>query len=200
MSSDVSLVLALRRALARAKGGGGLARALVTELRGEGGAGRDAARRVLLGSPLGAALAPLQAGADEVAMLASLVAVASESSSLAVGRSGGSLSITLERWLKAKEGAKMEDRVMRFRGLVASLVLGAVTAMMAELGPLVGSLSFSAPQAPSGGEGLVLAAAAMAAVASGMLGVYMSGRGFGANVAVRAVARATTSPIASSGR
>ena len=90
---------------------------------------------------------------------------------------------------------------MGFRGMVTSGVLGAVTAMVSSLGQLVGSLNFQGGT-PAADQGVLLVGgAAMAAIGSGVLGFFMSGKGFPVNVAVTlgvfALVGAAASPLAS---
>ena len=196
MKSDLQMLLALRRVLQSAAEGEGIARSVVEEMRGLSPAGTLAARKVLLGNPPSASFGPLRnESGEEVAVLASLIASAARSSVPAVGRNGGALAETLERWVKARESRALEQRVMKFRSLMTSAILGAVTGLLAALGPLVGSIQFSAPPVANGG--LVYGAAAMTAVSSGMLGAYMSGRRFYVNVALSLCAFALVSSLAS---
>ncbi len=148
------------------------------------------------------ALQPLvRSKSEEVSMLASLIVTAPRSSTTLVGASGDALAGTLERWAKARENTRLENRVFRFRSLITSGVLGAVTAMIASLGPVVANLNFESAAAAAGGGSILYAAAAYAAIAAGMLGLFMSGRGFYANVAVAlgvfALVSALASPVAS---
>ena len=87
-----------------------------------------------------------------------------------------------------------------FRGLVTSGILGAVTAMIAALGPLVGALG-TFGGAPSDPSALAYCAAAMAAISSGMLGTFITGRGFYqyvlAALAAYGVVWAAASPLGS---
>jgi hypothetical protein len=85
--------------------------------------------------------------------------------------------------VKAKESARLEQKVLKFRSLITSAVLGAVTAMVASLGPIVGNLSFTSMPVVSP-DALLPAAAGMTAMSSGMLGFFMSGRRFYTNVVV----------------
>jgi hypothetical protein len=184
MNQDVARILSLKRILESVAQGSGISRSAVQELRGTDRLGKEAARGLLLGYPVPLAMRPMMDhGAAEVAMLASLVAAAPGSSAPAVGRRGSAVARTLERWVKAKEARALEQKVMRFRSLVTSGVLGAVTGMVATLGPMVGSLGFGGGQGPGGGA-LVYGAAAMTAVSSGLLGAFMSGRGLYVNVAL----------------
>jgi len=176
----------------------GLARSLVLELGPADPACSGVARSLLLGNPLEKSLQVLaERGSDEVAMLASLVVSAPKSSAPLVGRSGGTLAETLLRWTKAKENRRLEQRVHRFRGLVASAVMGAVTAMLASLGPLVSSLNLLEGMAGSSTGTLPFAGACMAAIGSAMLGLYMSGRGLVLNVLVAVGVFAIVTLIAS---
>lgn len=196
MKSDLPALLALRRVLKSAADGEGVARSVVEELRGLFPEGSASARRVLLGNPLSVSLRPLaESSGGEVSMLASLVASAPRSSAPLVGRSGGALAVTLERWVKARENRVLEQKVLRFRSLMTSAILGAVTGLLATIGPLVGDIQFAGPPASSGA--LVYGAAAMTAMSSGMLGAYMSGRGFYVNVAASLFAFALVSALAS---
>jgi hypothetical protein len=197
LKGEPSSLLSLRRALESAGQGAGMARSVVVALGRGGGVGAEAARRLLLGGSIPSAMEPLMAeGTEEVAMLASLVVAAPKSSAPVLGRSAGAVAKTLERWAKEKESRALERRVMRFRGVVTSGVLGAVTAMLATLGPLVGALG-SVPGEAAAGGALVYGAAAMTAVSSGMLGALMSGRGFYVNVAVSLAAFLAVGAVAS---
>lgn len=200
MNADLSAILSLRRVLESAGDGMGMARSLVKELGGLEPDGADSARMLLLGYPLSVSLRPLLDGrSEEVSMIASLIVSAPRSSTSLVGRSGQALAMTLERWVKARENGKLENRALRFRSLVTSGVLGAVTAMVASLGPVVGNLSFGSAPTVSPGT-LLSAAAGMTAISSGMLGYFMSGKGFFANIAVSlavfAVVSVAASPLA----
>ena len=195
MNPDLSMVLSLRRVLESAAEGKGMARGLIEQLRGTSGAGSEAARMLLLGYPIPISLRLLeQTSSQEAAMLASLIISTPRSSATLVGTSGKALADTLERWVKLRENWKLEQKVLRFRSLITSAVLGAVTAIMATLGPVVGSLSFETSQ-PRAGD-LLPAAAVMVAVSSLMLGLYMSGRRFPVNVAVSLVVFGLVSAIA----
>ena len=200
MNADLAMVLSLRRVLESARDGKGMSRSIVDEL-GHASPNSEPARLLLLGYPLAASLKELTEHVSlEVAMLASLIVSTPKSSAGLVGSSGEALATTLERWVKAKESAKLEQKVLWFRSMVTSGVLGAVTAMVASLGPLVGNLNFSALPTASP-QGLLLAAAGMTAVSSGMLGIFMSGRRFFVNVAlslaVFGLVSVITSPLVS---
>jgi hypothetical protein len=198
---DLSMVLSLRRVLESASDGEGMARGLIEGLRGTAGIGADAARMLLLGYPISVSLRPFEeVGSPEAAMLASLIVSTPRSSARLVGDSGKTLADTLEKWVKLRENRKLEQKVLRFRSLIISAVLGAVASMIATLGPVVGSLTFESPSGPRAGA-LIPAAAAMVAVSSMMLGLYMSGRRFPLNVivslAVFGVVSALASPLSS---
>jgi hypothetical protein len=135
-------------------------------------------------------------GSEEVGMLASLIVSTPRSSTALVGKSGEELAGTLERWVKLRENRRLEQRVLRFRSVITSGVLGAVTAMVAALGPIVGGLSFTGP-AVQGASGVLPAAAVMTAVSSGMLGLFMSGRRMFVNLAIALVVFALVSLLAS---
>ncbi len=201
MNQDLRAILALRRVLQSAKKGMGMAQSLVKELREYGAPDSETTRLLLLGFPLSVALQPLvRSKSEEVSMLASIIVTAPRSSTILVGASGEALAGTLERWAKARDNTRLENRVFRFRSLITSGVLGAVTAMIASLGPVVASLNFEGAAAAGGGS-ILYAAAAYAAIAAGMLGLFMSGRGFYVNVAVAlgvfAFVSALASPLAS---
>ena len=185
MNEELATILALRRVMEASTEGEGIARALVEELGGSRPRGSDVARMLLLGYPFRSALEQfIERAPEEVAMLASLLVAAPSSSAEMVGRNGSAFGAILERWVKARENARIEQKVHQFRSVVTSGVLGAVTAMISSLGPLVGTLSFAAG-APAAAPGdLLWAAAALAGLASAMLGLFMSGRRFFVNVFV----------------
>lgn len=200
MNPELLLVRSLRRVLESASEGKGVARSLVEELRPSALPWSGAAKMLLLGYPLRASLETfLESPSEEAAMLASLIAASPASSARLVGKKGEALAATLEEWVKAKESRRLEGKVMRFRSLVTSGVLGAVTAMVASLGPLVGSLSFGGAPPAVDPTALLAGGAAMAVVGSGVLGFYLSGRGFLLNVAVTifvyALVGAAASPL-----
>ena len=117
-------------------------------------------------------------------MLASLVLSSKHSSAVATGKKGETLSNLAEKWVKARENQRLEARVRRMRSLLASGVAGAVCAMIATIGPLLGSLSDIANPGPTTAGSLLYPGAAMALISSGLLGIYTSGRGFYVNVLV----------------
>jgi hypothetical protein len=185
LKTELSVLTSLRRALESAGQGMGMAQALVRELGATRPSGADAARMLLLGRPLGQSLQRLAEGElEEVSMLSSLMASVPKSSTKLVSASGGALAGTFENWVKARDSLKLEQKVMRFRSLIASGVLGAVVAMIATLGPVVGSLDLSGGGPTLSPNSLVYASAALTAVSSAMLGLFMSGRGFYLNVLV----------------
>jgi hypothetical protein len=196
MNPDLSTILSLRRVLESTKEGKGVARSLVEEMGRMSPLGRTVARLILLGYPLQSALSPLVEGnSQEVSMLSSLLGSAPRSSATLVGRNGEAFSHTLERWVKVRENRILEQKVFRFRSILASGVLGAVTAMISSLGPVVGNLSLSGG-APVDASALAYAAAAMTIISSGMLGLFMSGRRFFVNIAVSLAVFALVSLVA----
>ena len=165
------------------------------------GEGSEVARSLLLGFPVKKSLRLfVDGGSAEVSMLSSLILGSQRSSVHRLGGTGTVLASTLEKWIRAKENRSLEQKVMRFRGFVSSGVMGAVTAMMASLGPVVGNLSILTNSAPSRGGDLLAWAAVMAAIGSGMLGLYLSGRNFIFNVVVTlctfALVAAAVAPLA----
>lgn len=193
-------MLSFRRVLESAAAGKGIARSAVEELADVVPLGTEAARLLLLGFPLRVALRPLVEGAnEEVSMIASLVVTAPRSSVAVVGRDGGTLAATLERWVKARESRALEQKVLRFRSLLTAGVLGGVAGMIATLGPLVGGIGLQGVALGAGR--LMPCAAAMTAVSSGVLGAFMSGRrlylSIGVSLAAFAVVGAFASPLAS---
>jgi hypothetical protein len=202
MDKDLSVILSLRRVLETVAEGRGVSQSTVRELRNQE-EGAEVARLALTGLPPSKSYASLMSSkSEEAAMLASLIVGAPMSSASLVGLRGSSLSGTFERWAKLRENARLEWKVVRFRGLVTSGVLGGVMAMIAAIGPLVGALDFASGM-PTGPSSLPTAAAAMTVVSSSMLGIFMSGRGFLVNVAVSlaffVAAYSLASPLASSG-
>jgi hypothetical protein len=198
MNSESVTVLAFKKVLESAGDGMGLARAVAKELRGIRPFGSEAARLILLGFPLPVALRPLiQSGREEGAMLASLIVSAPRSSSTIIGRSGTILAGTLEKWVEARESGTLQQKAMRFRSLVTSGVLGAVTAMIASIGPLVGSLDFNGASTVVDPTTFLYCAAGLTGMSSFMLGLFMSGRGFYLNMAVSLGVFALVSLLAS---
>ena len=198
MNADFALILALKKVLESARSGMGMAQSVARELRAVGPLGRESARLILLGYPLDVALRPIvESGAEEISMLAALIVSAPRSSAVMIGKSGGILADILERWVKTKESGKLQQKVLRFRSLVTCGVLGAVTAMVSSLGPLVGSLNFNGTPPASGGAALMYAAVGYTGISSCMLGFFMSGRGFYLNAAVGLGVFAVVSALAS---
>jgi len=198
LNPDLSTILSLKRVLESAGEGMGMAQSLVRELRNVEPLGTETARLLLLGFPLQVALGHFtRTKSEEVAMLASLMLSAPRSSSALVGMSGSVFAGTLERWVKARESSELEQKVMRFRSIITSAVLGAVSAMIASLGPLMGILALAGNQPPANSITLQYAAAAFTGVSSGMLGLFMSGRGFYVNIVVSMALFAFVSALAS---
>ena len=189
MTDELSLLLTLRRVLESARDGRGVAETLVRELRDAGLPGKEVAGKLLLGLPLTVSARSLLMGkSNEVAMLASLIVSSATSSAPLVGRNGEVLSYTLERWVKAKENRRLEERVLRFRSMIASAILGAVSGMLASLGPVLGSLNFSAGHGQASPGYLPYAAGVMIIVSSGLLGLFMARGRFYVNVVASTLA------------
>ena len=198
MNDELATISSLKKVLESAGAGEGIARALVREIRGMGPEGAAVARMILIGYPISISLGPLvKSKSEEVSMLSALVGSATKSSSTLVGKKGRTFAAVLERWAKMKENEKLEIRVQAFRALLTSGVLGAVTAMLASLGPLVASLNFVEGTPPVAAGSLLLAAGGMTAISSGMLGFFMSGRRFYINVLVALTMYAIVSSVAS---
>lgn len=185
MSGELSTVLALRRVLQSVANGRGIAESIVRELPHDARGGEESARSVLLGLPLQVALQSVTNGASsEVSMLASIVVQLAKISAPLGGKNGEALSYILERWVKVRESNRLEERVQRFRALIASAVLGAVTAMISTLGPLLASFGSGGLGVSQGSSNFLYAGFAMAISSSAMLGVFISGRRFYLNVSV----------------
>jgi hypothetical protein len=204
MNEELSMVSSFRRVLEEIGRGRGTSQALVRELKEAHGEGRNIARKTLLGSPFWEALGPSEAGlSPELTMLASLIATAGRGSSRLMGIRGGELTDTVERWVRAKETDRMEDKVMRFRALVASAVMGAVVATVAGVGPIVSGLNLESGSLSAGSPLLLPAAGLVSVVSSTMLGLYVSGRGFLMNslitLATFTIVVALVGPLASAG-
>jgi len=188
MDQELSVVLAFRRVLERTAEGMGVSQALLRELGSAGPAGNEVRRSLLLGLSPGAALFPITNGySAEASMLASLVLSSKASSVVTTGKKGETLSDLAEKWVKARENQRLESRVIRVRSLLASAVAGAVCAMIATIGPLLGSLSDITNPAPAAAGSLLYPGAALALISSGLLGLYTSGRGFYLNVLVTGI-------------
>jgi hypothetical protein len=198
LSAELSMIAALRRALERASGGLGMSESLVVELRGQGQRATGVARALLLGHPIELSMGPLLSEhSEEVAMLASLVVASTQRSTALVGARGREMSYTLEKWVKLRENAKLEAKVHRFRCLIASGVMGGVCGMIASIGPIIGSFDLSLSGTPVRPVGLVLAAAIMTILSSGMLGLFVSGRNFYLNIIASVLAFALVSVMVS---
>jgi len=131
MNADFDTMLALKKVLESASYGMGMSQSVARELGTVRTIGSESARLVLLGYPLHEAMSPLvESGSEEVSMLASLIVSVPRSSSVMVGKSGGILADTLDRWVKTKESEKLQQKALRFRSLITCGVLGAVSAMV----------------------------------------------------------------------
>jgi hypothetical protein len=185
LNQELAIVLSFRRVLEREGEGMGVSQSLVRELKDSGPFGKEVGRRLLLGLPPVVALGPISNGPwAEAAMLATLVVTSKASSVILTGRKGEALSNLAERWVKARENQRLEEKVKRTRSLLASAVVGAVCSMIASIGPLLGSLSSLADSRPAPPVSLQYPGAAMALISAGLLGFYTSGKGFYLNVLV----------------
>jgi hypothetical protein len=185
MNRRLARLQLLKSVLGSISAGRGVSASVVLSLRGGKGPEGLAARLVLLGFPPSVSMAPIVSDKSrELGMLASLVTLASNSNVASVGKKGSELSTVLERWLKADDERAMEAKILRMRGLIMSAVLGAVMATVSALGPIVASTDFLGAGVAAQGPTLLYASAAMVAVSSSMLGLFLSGRRFYLNLAV----------------
>jgi len=151
--------------------GRGLASAVVENFTGTPHG--EVARDVLLGVPAGEALARLGGECEEVAMLVSMAAATGLAGTRSIGLRGRKLSTLMERWLREEEAWRAEMAVLRMRGLIVSVVTGAVCATIAGLGPLLAGFGLAAAAQHGGGEYMLYAAGAMSAASGFMLGLFV---------------------------
>jgi len=201
MKKDLRRLLLMKRIMTSMNSGRGISTSIVTAFREGESKERAAARRVLLGHSHRAAMADLASDRiRELAVLAAIINVTSFSSAKILGKKGGELANLLERWLKAREARLLEQRVFEMRGLIMSAVLGAVVAILSALGPVVGDAGLLGGSVEPVGPGLYYASAAMVAVSSSMMGLFLSGRRFVLNVVlalgVYGIALSVAAPIA----
>jgi hypothetical protein len=202
MKEDGGEMTALREVLGRLCQGKGLSGALVEVFTGKKADLREAARLSLLGHPPEVSLAStLKSSQPEVSMLAELIVGGAKTDAWLVGKRGGEVALTLEKWVKAREGRRMEMKVMAFRSIVMASILGGVMAMVSTLAPVVGAVSLGGESSATDTNLVVYVGAAMACLSSGVLGYYTSGRRFLLNIAltlaVFAVVATAISPLAS---
>ncbi|QQG49152.1 MAG: hypothetical protein HY247_02235 [archaeon] len=195
MDPDLELVRSLRKVLEMAASGRGIGASVVAEL-GRSRRGEAAAREVLLGHPYQGALWGVLGGGHEVSTMLSLISTAEVSSVPLVAESAKGLAATVERWLKAKENARLESRVMVFRSAIASGVIGAVTAMIASLGPVVSSLDLHGQASRPDPASILLGAFALATIGSAFLGAFVSGKKFIVSVCITTVTFASVALLA----
>ncbi|HXW37268.1 MAG TPA: hypothetical protein VEJ36_05140 [Nitrososphaerales archaeon] len=195
MKEKFELVSKLRRVFMNMRQGLGLAHSLVETFRDSEGGHTEVARRILLGIPPAVALESLtSAGSEELRMLVNLLAGAGGASARLVGEKGERLSGIVEGWLEAQESSQLERRVMHTRGLIMCTVLGAVVAMMATIGPLVGVEQISTAAVPVASRALLeLSSCLMAALSGGMLGAFTGGKRLYQNVILTVAAFVITS-------
>ena len=176
MRGEFAALQSLREALGMMADGRGASGALVVALRDSRGTDQ-VARETLLGKPPRAALRPLlSSGGREAALLASLVAGSESGDSELMGRRGEELSRVIEGWLEARAARQLEQRVLAFRGLLVSAVLGGLCAMVSTLAPLLGGLPGQGGAPPDIGA-LQAWAGTMAVASASMLGLFTSRRG-----------------------
>jgi hypothetical protein len=191
MNSRLATLLRLRQAFRATASGEGLAAALVGAFREAEGRESDVARKLLLGQPPRDALGSAAAEGDsDLGILCALVTGSSGANARLLADRGERLSLTIERWLKRSEARRAERKILQTRGLIMSAVLGAVLAILASLGPLVGNMAFLAPGPQLQAGSYFIPCGVMAGVSSVMLGLFMSGRGFYTNLAVSIAAYA----------
>jgi hypothetical protein len=183
MNPELDILMTLSRVLGDVGNGRGVAGALVRSFGSSRGQSADVARLTLLGHPPEVAMGGLLLGhGPEVAMLSGLIVNGARGNSILVGKKGEELAKSLESWINTREGRKLEQRVLAFRGLLVSAVLGAVLGMISSVGPLLGGLNFMVPSPQMDPSTLTAASAVMGCVSSAMLGLFVSRRGLWQNL------------------
>jgi hypothetical protein len=134
------------------------------------------AREILLGVPVGDALSRLKAVDRAILPLLNYLKTESRVSAMETGKSAQRLIEFYEHWLEAKERREVERRVMALRAHMTSAILGAVTAFIATLSPLLGSLQFFLSAARPDPLPMLITGGVMAGVSSFFLGLYMNPR------------------------
>ena len=135
---------------------------------------KEAARAILLGTPIEAALGSVVSADSASGELLRFVASLARVNSLEASRSAERLSPILDRWTLIRERRAMERKVMEFRGLLVSTVAGIVVGMLSTLAPVISSfqITLAGTQPPSGFSPIV--GAAFLVPSAVCLGVYLS--------------------------
>jgi hypothetical protein len=152
-TSEFEMMRKLRTVLKRSSRGLGFAASFVGVFSSSReGAEREAVRRILLGTPAEQAFEGLlsEGGSGE---LLRFIAALARVNSVEASKGAERLSSMFDRWTLLKEKRAMEQKVMRFRGLIVSTVAGVVVGMLSTLAPLISNfqISLDTPVLPAGG-------------------------------------------------
>jgi hypothetical protein len=138
----------IRQVMRQSSKGKGLAASMVSTF-GRSKDEREVAvvRAILLGTPVAEAIRGMVKTNDETGDLLRFLVEQARIDALEASRHADSLGTLFERWVRSKQERLIEQRIMETRSLMVSAILGAVTAMVAALAPVLSSfqLSLTAP-------------------------------------------------------
>lgn len=153
-ASEFELMRRLRTVLKRSSRGLGFAASFVRVFSSSReGAEREAVKRILLGTPAEQAFAGLVSEKSSSGELLRFIAALARVNSVEASKGAEKLSSMFDRWTLLKERRAMEQKVMRFRGLIVSTVAGVVVGMLSTLAPVISNfqISLGAPPQPAAG-------------------------------------------------
>jgi len=100
-------------------------------------------KKILLGLPIERAFGSLVSGPSVSGELLRFIAVLARIDSSEASRGAERLSSLFERWALLAARRAMERKVMRFRGMIVSVVSGVVVGMLATLAPVISNFQIS---------------------------------------------------------
>jgi hypothetical protein len=171
-----------------AKGGGVAASAIEVFGRSPEPDELDAARKILLGVPLDGAFSALTAGRGAAGSLLRFLVAQAKINAPEASKRGEKISVLFGRWVRMNERRTMEQKVVAFRSLLVSGVLGGVCAIVSSLAPVLASFQVSLSPQPAPLWYLPFAGLLFAVPSSGLLGVFVSRRRAYLNVLVCTIA------------
>ncbi len=178
----------LRQVLKMTAHGKGMAASIVETFRGSRvEEEREMVRQILLGNPVEQSVAGLISVNDHSREILLYMVNQAKVNAVEASKRADKLTSLFEHWVWMKQQRVVEQKIMETRSIMVSVILGAVTAMISALAPVLSSFQLTlgaTPGAPSPSYLGIM----FVVPASSFLGVFFSPKRAYLNVAVSVVA------------
>jgi len=148
-SHELARMSRLRQVLRLSAQGKGIAASLVETFSGSGAdEERELVRQILLGVPVERAVANLASESDQSHDVLLYVVNQAKVNAVEASKRADRLTTLFEHWVWMKKQRMVDQKIMETRSIMVSVILGAVTAMISTLAPVLASFQLTLGSQP----------------------------------------------------